>query len=418
MALLNFSNGLRAVCTEKIGSNIATVVVSITGGCQSEKSNQSGISEYVARLLMYGTKNYPTKEALNNYAKMNGIILKSHVSREAITISALCPNESVEQAVSLLAEIVFDFNFDAISSKIVKQGLLADVEKLAENHNYTLENSVNKELFYRTGLANPKYGTALTVERFNGQVAREFFTKLVTPKNTIISVVGDVEPEEVEEYVSEYFESRLAEDADYKKIKFVSDVTDYQGGIRTRNKRLNQSRISLAFPTIGYKSAKKYLPIILKPILLKKISKSLRLAKYFYTTDIKTKTYANNGKIEFEVVVDWEHAGEHLTNFVHALKRVLSEDAISEDEFELEKNVFLTNFMHKCDDCLEQALINAKEVSILKRDFNIESEKLKIELLTCKDANKFVAETFDLSKLFVSYLGYNINLDYNALTKI
>lgn len=419
MAIKTFENGLRAVCSEKTDSNICSVVVHITGGCQSEKSNQSGLSEYISRLLLCGTKNYPTKEALLNYAKLNGIILKTHASRESITLSAVCSSDSLNWAMDLLSEIVFNYEFDDVTAEKVRKGLLEDIERLSENHNYTLEKSVNQTLFYRTGLANPKYGTTLTVERFNAFTAEDYWTKLVTPKNTIVSVTGNVTNEEFFEYVDDYFVSYLPEDQEYKKIKYVSEVEDFEGSLRTRNKRLNQSRICIAFPTFGYKNSKKYLPQIIRPILESKIQKALRLSvSYFNTLDISTKHYANNGKIEFNINVDYEHSEEHLKNFVRALNNMVTEDAINEQEFELEKNLFITNFMYKYDDCLEESLMNAKEVSIMKQSFNQNSERLKVEMLSAKDANKYVAQTFLPSKMFVSYLGHPISLSFEDLLNV
>ena len=60
---------------------------------------------------------------------------------------------------------------------------------------------------------------------------------------------------------------------------------------------------------------------------------------YFNTLDISTKHYANNGKIEFNINVDYEHSEEHLKNFVRALNNIVTEDAINEQEFELENIV-------------------------------------------------------------------------------
>lgn len=419
MAIKTFENGLRAVCNDKTDSNICAVVVHITGGCQSEKNNQSGLSEYVARLLLCGTRNYPTKEALFNYAKLNGIILNTHASRESLTLSAVCPNETVSWAMELLSEMLFYYDFDNDIAERVKLGLLADVERLAENHSYTLEKSVNQSLFYRTGLANPKYGSALTVERFNAQVAEEYLERIVTPKNTVVSVTGNIDPEEFYEYAYNYFASKLPADVEYRKIKYVSEVEDFAGSLRTRNKRLNQSRISIAFPTYGYKNAKKYLPHIIKPILQNKIYKALRLTSTYYNTlEINTKNYANNGKICFDINVDYEHAEEHMKNFVKALKNILAEDAIGEQEFELEKNLYITNFMYKYENCLEESLMSAKEVAIMKRSFNQNSEKLKIEMLTVKDANRYLSQTFDLDKMFVSYLGHPIELTFEDLLNV
>lgn len=416
MAINTYDNGLRAICNEKTDSQVCSVVVQVSGGSQTEKNNQSGISEYVSRLLMCGTHNYPTKEALLNYAKLNGIILSTEATSENILIKAVFSPETLTFAMELLSDIVFNYDFDEVTAIRVKNGLLADVDKLQENPAYNLDKSVNQNLFYRTGLANPKYGTQITVERFNSIVAEEFWKRIVTPKNTIISATGNIDSADFFELVQQYFADLLPEDNDYHKIKFTSEVEGYAGSLRTRNKRLNQSRIAIAFPTYGYKNAKKYLPFIIEPILKSKLNKSLRLAdEYYNTLSMNTTIYANNGKIVFDLVVDYEYAEQHLKTFVKALRAITMEDAVGEQEFELEKNIFITNFVYKYEDPLEQSIISAKELAICKRSFNNASEKLKIEMLTSKDANRYIADTFDLQKMFVSYLGHPIDLAYEDL---
>ena len=113
MALNTFSNGLRLVCTTKPEKKIACVVLHIAGGTQSEKNYQSGISDYLTKIMLMGTKQHPVKESLLNYAKSNGIILTPHNSKESITFSALCPKENVEKAIALLSEVAFDTTFTA-----------------------------------------------------------------------------------------------------------------------------------------------------------------------------------------------------------------------------------------------------------------------------------------------------------------
>ena len=68
MALNTFSNGLRLVCVPKADKKIACVVLHIAGGTQSEKNYQSGISDYLTKIMFMGTKKHSTKEALMNYA--------------------------------------------------------------------------------------------------------------------------------------------------------------------------------------------------------------------------------------------------------------------------------------------------------------------------------------------------------------
>ena len=139
MALNTFSNGLRLVCVPKADKKIACVVLHIAGGTQSEKNYQSGISDYLTKIMFMGTKKHSTKEALMNYAKSYGIILTPHNSKESITISALCPRESVPKAIELLSEIAFDTSFSLENGEKVRKMLLSQVALLSENPNYILD---------------------------------------------------------------------------------------------------------------------------------------------------------------------------------------------------------------------------------------------------------------------------------------
>ena len=143
MALNTFSNGLRLVCNTRKDKKIACVVLHIAGGTQSEKNYQSGISDYLTKIMLMGTKQHPTKESLMNYAKLNGIVITPHNSKESITISALCPKENIEKAIALLSEIAFDTTFSAESGEKVRKQLLSQVALLSENPQYIMDKLLN-----------------------------------------------------------------------------------------------------------------------------------------------------------------------------------------------------------------------------------------------------------------------------------
>lgn len=416
MALNTFSNGLRLVCTPKAEKKIACVVLHIAGGTQSEKNYQSGISEYLTRMLFMGTK-YHSRESLIHYAKSHGIILTPHNSRESITISALCPKESVETAIKLLAEIVFDHNFSIENGERVRAALLAQVDMLGENPNYQMDRLINSTLYYRTGLANPKAGTNITVSRFRPLDAEDFLNKVFTPRNTIISVVGDVDQGYVYEMVRKNFFSRMKseEDGEYKKLKYVSAIDNFEGSCKGRVKRLNQTRISVSFPTVSYKDKEKYIIEIMKPILLNNIKLALANHKYYFDTKIKTKYFANNGHLTFEIMVDYEYAEEHLKAFIKALAHDIKGRNFSSDDFETETKVYITNYINKYDNVVEQALIEAKHVALTKQTYSENSERMKMLVMTSKDASKLVSDILDFDKMVVVYLGHDISVDFEEL---
>lgn len=416
MALNTFSNGLRLVCIPKKEKKVACVVLHIAGGTQSEKNYQSGISDYLTKIMLMGTKKHSTREALLNYAKSKGIILTPHNSKESITISAICPRENIAVAVELLSEIAFDTTFSLENGEKVRKMLLSQVALLNENPAYILDRLINTSLYYRTGLANPKSGTNISVSRFRPLDAKDYLDRIFTPRNTIVSVVGDTTQEEIYDLVKLHFFDRMKDDEkEYKKLKYVSQVEDFASDMKGRIKRLNQTRISVVFPTVSFKDKEKHLLEIVKPLLTKYIKLALSNQNYYFDTKIKTKYYANNGNINFELSVDYDFAVDHLYNFLAALKTDIKNRDFSSDEFEIEKRVYITEFMNTCDNVLECSLLSAKNLALTKQAFSENSEKLKIEMLTNKDANKLIEKVLNFDKMLVTYVGHDFVVDFEDL---
>ena len=416
MALNTFSNGLRLVCIPKKERKVACVVLHIAGGTQSEKNYQSGISDYLTKIMLMGTKKHSTREALLNYAKMNGIVLTPHNSKESITISAVCPREKIPVAVELLSEVAFDTTFSLENGDKVKRMLLSQVAMLNENPAYILDRLINTTLYYRTGLANPKSGTNISVSRFRPLDAKDYLDRIFTPRNTIISVVGDTTQDEVYDLVKLHFFDRMKDnETEYKKLKYVSTVDNFYGDLKGRVKRLNQTRITVVFPTVSFKDKEKYLIEIAQPILIRHIKHALANQNYYFDTKIKTKYYANNGHIAFEITVDYDFAVDHLYNFVSALKTDIKEREIESEEFEIEKKVYITEFMNKCDNVLESSLLSAKTLALTKQAFSENTERLKIEILTNKDANKLLRQVLDFEKMLITFVGHDFVVDYDDL---
>ena len=414
MALKTYPNGLKISILPKKESKLVSIDLHITSGTQSEKNYESGISEFTSRMLLMGTLKHPSRQDLLTFAKSNGIVLSRDNTSESIIISAQTVKENVNKAIELLCEIAFDSAFSRKAGNIVRNSLLADIAKLNENPSYILEKMVNQALFYRTGLANPKFGTNTTISRMTEENSKEFMQRILTPKNTVLSVIGDVDADDVYEKVMQTFYSRFIEGGEYKKLKYVAAIENFSGGERTKNKKLNQSRVFLAFPSLSYKSARKYAIDIVIPILNRKFREELEDCQYFHNEVVSSVNYANNGKLTVEAMVDYEHAKEHIDRLVEIVKDI-AYDGIAEIEFEIEKNAYIIEFLKENENSLELSNKAAREVAINKQSYSEASELLKVELLTIADVNRVLAKVLDVNKLYIAYLGNPIeinSLDY------
>lgn len=404
MALKTFPNGLRLSIIPKGDAKLASVCFYVTAGTQSEKNYESGISEFTSRMLLTGTKQHPTQRELITFAKSNGILLETDNTAESIIIVAQTTADNIEKAIDIVSEIAFDSIFSTFAGDNVRSALLADIIKLQENPSYLLNRMANQALFYRTGLANPKYGTMTTISRMTAENSREFFERVLTPKNAVVSVVGDVDADEVYEKVMRTIYARFNQGGEYKKLKYVAEIDNFIGGERSKNKKLNQSRILFAFPSVSYKSSSKYVVPIIVPILERKLNEELKSANFFHSEKIYSEFFANNGKIEIECMVDFENADVYMDEVVKSIKNVTAV-GIGENEFEIEKNAFIINFLKNNERAKDLAVNSAHEIAVAKQSYSLASELMKVELTTFADANDIFRDIFDFSKLFIAYLG-------------
>lgn len=412
MALKLYPNGLKLSVIPKKDAKLTTVDLFITSGTQSETNYESGVSEFLSRMFLMGTNKHPSNGDLISYAKSRGVLLSSDNTSESITVTATTVSENVDFAIELLTEIAFDSRFSIEGGDKVRISMLGDIARLSENPSYILERMVNQALFYRTGLSNPKFGTNTTISRMTAINAKNFCERVLTPKNTVISVVGDVDIEKVYEKVMQTFYARFLNGGEYKKLKYVANIEEFAGGERTKNKKLNQSRIFLAFPSISYKNSKKYVLNIIAPIVERSIKNQLSRSKYFHDETITTSLYANNGKLTIECMVDYEYVNEYVDDIVETLKDI-TDLGISEQAFENEKNAYVIKFLQENERAGDLSKNACREVAINKQSYSLPSELLKVELLTVSDANRIAREIFDFTRLYIAYLGNPVEL--NAL---
>ena len=406
MAIRIFPNGLRLGVQETESERLVSVAVHIVGGSQSETNYQSGIGEFLSRMLTHGTDKYPSRELLSKRFKQDGIIFESDCKAENLLLTATCQVDRVENAIGLLSEILFTSKFDTIAADIVRNEMLADISALSESPSYQLTKLTNNTMFSRTGLANPRFGTATTIERMKAEDAKEYLLKLLTPKNTIISVAGNIDTDDIYEIVMKKFYSLFIENTDYKKLKYVAHVDTEKQTVITRNKKLNQSRMLISFPSVDYRHVKRHALNITLPILLENLREETATLPYFHSEKVEIKKYAANGRLSFELAVNSEHTLEYLA----IIKNFITNKAhlIDEASFELEKNIYITKLIEKFDSVKNLAIKLAKEIAVNKQSFSLGSELLNVSMMSNDDANELLTNIIDMKKATLCYLGLPI----------
>ena len=59
--------------------------------------------------------------------------------------------------------------------------------------------------------------------------------------------------------------------------------------------------------------------------------------------------------------------------------------------------------------------MSAKQLALTKQTFSENTERLKIEVLTNKDANKLFNKILDFEKMLITFVGHDFVVDYDDL---
>lgn len=411
MALNNFSNGLRLNVLEMPELNTATLCIDIVGGYQGESQLLNGTCEMISRLLSCGTKSYPSPTLLMNYAKTQGFVFTATAHKEYLEISINCLKTKINECVDFAFDVLFNSLFDNEYIELVRKQMAAEIEMSKLNPNAYLSTLTNQALFARTGLTNTRLGNNRSIERITRDDLMAMVEKYLTPKNMVISIGGAVEESEIVQKIQETFFEKL-KDVEFKQIKYVSHIDDFEGFINIKKRSFNQSRIEMSFPSLSFKDDEKYSLEFITRALETELKDRLKAEPYFKSLKIVNRQYANNGKLVFVMLVDADDAERFLEKVLTNLKDIINTLKLSRDEFLAEKNSYITNFVLKAEQSDQMTKLCGEELVIAKREFVLNDKFNILAGVNFEDSLKVLKKIIKFDKINIAYLGAPVEMEF------
>lgn len=410
MSVIKFPNGVKLDVCEMPELNTATICVNLLGGIQGEPPLYNGMCEMISRLLLCGTLQHSSPADINQYAKLNGFNLSITADIEFLMIKVVCLKTKVKEAIDFVADIMFHSSFSDEYINIVKTQMKAEAQINKMNLSQYLDQLTNQSMFARTGLTNSRCGSPKSIERITRRKLLEQYSRFISPKNISIAVCGAVDSAEITDCIGTYFYTTLNINA-FRQIKFVAPVNNKDGFVNIKNRKLNQSRINIAFPSFSYTSKERYMLDILVKLIETKIKASLINENYFKSITVENIVYANNGKLVFTILVDKDYAEIFIERILFAIAN-LKQGNITNTEFNAEKQAFITNFVLTYESEEKMAELSAKELSIKKKSFDLQEIFDLLVSINKNESLEALQQVLDFKKINIAYLGEPVTLEF------
>src|SRR3982751_4891233 len=201
-------NGLRILTERMTQVRSISIGVWLTRGSRHETAERGGIAHFVEHMLFKGTGTRTAEDSAQAIDSIGGQ-LDAFTAKEYASYYIKVLDEHLPLAIDILSDIVRNPAFSVDDLEREKKVVVEEIKMVEDTPDDLVHELFTQGFWENHALGRPILGTRETVESFNSELLRSYFTNVYTPKNLIISAVGNVEHGRVRELVDNKFGSLM-----------------------------------------------------------------------------------------------------------------------------------------------------------------------------------------------------------------
>lgn len=358
-----FVRGYMIFTYNKTHSKLSTIVVSFKAGSRVEdiKSFNSGIAHMLEHCIFKGTKNRKSLEIQRDIAFLGGDI-NAYTSHEMVAYHITVPFESLDGAMEILSDIVFN-------SVIPEEEFLKEKEVVKEEELSRLDSvgsfiwsEFSKE-FFSNYIAKPVIGTQSSIDKFTANEVRDFYKNYCSISDAVVSICTNLTKKKTNSLFLKHFGKNTG------KIRGIPDFEDskYKD---TREKIIYKPGIEQTYVWIGapgVNSNSKLEPSIkmmstilgsgMDSRLFTEVRENRGLA---YSVSSSSNEWCNGGLMLINSSTRSENVPEMLDVINNEIKKIKNY-LVTDEELQRAKNKIRTSFYSLIESSYGVAIRSSKE---------------------------------------------------------
>ncbi|MBN1038203.1 MULTISPECIES: pitrilysin family protein [unclassified Clostridium] len=403
-------NGLRVI-TEKIDHlNSVSVGIMIQNGSRNESEEVNGISHFIEHMFFKGTKKRSAKQIVEEIENVGGQI-NAFTSKETTCYYIKALNTHLDLSLDVLSDMILNSNFDEEEIEKEKGVVIEEINMSQDSPEDVLDDEHSKAVFRENPLSYPILGTIPKIKSFNRKKILNFISEKYTPYNSVISVCGKFDENELKKLIEDCFgswKSKKKYIPEYNKPKIHCE----SGYV---NKEIEQLHISLGLKGLPYRDRNSY-PLVLlnnvlgggaSSILFQKVREELGLC---YTICSYLQPFQGIGTINIYTGLSKNYAHKAL-EVINREVIEFSNKGITKNQLEISKEKIKATYILGLESTSSRMFANAKSYLFTNEVFTEEDVIRKIDDINQNDIQNVLDECFKPGILNAGYVGQEVNHD-------
>ena len=201
---LELANGLQLLyrCDKRIPMVYASLALG--AGVASESIETSGINSLLSECMLKASQ---SRSDLGSILENLGASLSSSAENNTLCISANCLSEDINSMLDILADICLNPRISEETLRIEKDALIAEILDAEEDPAALAFRELRRHCFGDEAYGLSPDGSADSVESLSVKQLLAQHSRICCGRNAVLSLVGDIEPEQIISLVQSLFAS-------------------------------------------------------------------------------------------------------------------------------------------------------------------------------------------------------------------
>jgi predicted Zn-dependent peptidase len=239
------SNGMTVIMEKR---ELPVVSFSITNkfGAAYERSEIKGIAHFIEHLVFTGTKTRSHEDISREIEKKGGL-LNAFTSHEVTSFWFKLPSEHIFSGMDIIIDILKNPKFEEKKFEKEKKVILEEIKMYHDDPRLHVGEQIEKNLFEKP-FGELVIGSKETISKMKRDFVADYFKKVYSPENYIVTIVGNADFEKICAYLEKNFKAEGKKNEVIKiKKKNVETLEERHG--------IDQAHLIFAFhaPLMGTK---------------------------------------------------------------------------------------------------------------------------------------------------------------------
>ena len=205
-------NGLTIIGEEIPYLKSISLGIWVKAGSIIETKENSGVSHFIEHMLFKGTKNRSSKELAREIDNLGGI-LNAFTSKECTCFYVKFLDEHIDIGIDVLSDMILNSCFDKKDIEKEKSVILEELKMYEDSPDDLSYDLLLENIYKDHSLGMNILGDRNTLKNFKRENILDYYNKYYVPNNSVISICGNFNFEEIVEKIKDKFKTWEAKEA-------------------------------------------------------------------------------------------------------------------------------------------------------------------------------------------------------------